>query len=181
MLEKKILLNMLSLHNTNRIDYNNRKWETIKFFQSINTAIIAGAIVGLYTIAGKGPHLSVRIAITCLPLLAILSSILAISNLRRESRLLYLEELQMFKIAKLLGLDIDIRKKYRWLKCDTHLLLDKWRLSTHGTGDKAPVTAEEWLDRRTKGHRFAHIFNWLFLLQIMISAVLIVLLVFVKL
>jgi hypothetical protein len=40
-------LKLLEIHNSNRIDYNIRKWETIKFFEGVYTALMTAAIVAI--------------------------------------------------------------------------------------------------------------------------------------
>ncbi len=169
---KDILTELLKLHNSNRIDYNDRKWETIKFFQTIISALLAGTVAAIIGISENSVSIFVKIAIISLPVISCFSSFFALDNLWRESRLLYLEELQMFKIANLLGINTEVKEDKRWLSGDRYLLLDKWRLNNYGTGDKKPTEVEEWVKARMDEHRFFDIFEKLFGIEILISFVL---------
>ena len=170
------LTELLKLHNTNRLDYNNRKWETLKFFQTIITAILTAIVAGIVAMY-KLPEwnaLIFRIPIAILTIISFLSALSAMKNLKRESELLYLEEMQMFKVTKLLGLDITLELKDRWLSGDEFLLLDKWRLNDFGTKKITPTNTTEWLKARISRHRFLRIFNLLFMVELSISILLLV-------
>ena len=101
-LTEKNLLELFKEFNKNRIDYNIRKWETIKFFESIFTALIVASIGGIIT-AVKLDVINNVLVLTGLLLLPICSCIalyFGIRNLNRESRLLFIEEASMFKIVE---------------------------------------------------------------------------------
>jgi len=189
----KRLWDLLSLHNTNRIDYNTRKWETVKFFQTVITALLAATVATMYALSGKqGITLLWRIS-AILPFISAISSYLAIKNLSRESRLLFIEEVQMFKIARLIGLDISVPETKRWVPDDDKLLPLKWTDPTFRANpgnvrgwwiriwrryfppkDRRPArNIDEWLDRRMKGHVFHNIFVWLFIAECFCSIALI--------
>ena len=96
------MLELFKEFNKNRIDYNIRKWETIKFFESIFTALIVASIGGIIT-AVKLDVINNVLVLTGLLLLPICSCIalyFGIRNLNRESRLLFIEEASMFKIVE---------------------------------------------------------------------------------
>ena len=46
---ENILLELYKEFNKNRIDYNVRKWESVKFFESIFSALIVATIGGVIT------------------------------------------------------------------------------------------------------------------------------------
>lgn len=120
-------LRLLEIFNTNRIDYNTRKWETIKFAESAFTVLFGAAIVGVYTkldVLSSSWLLKILFATLCF--LAFLSAILGAVNLARESVLLYVEEGSAFKLAHLLELDRDVGPR-PWLRGDQRLLPQKWR------------------------------------------------------
>jgi hypothetical protein len=173
-------MELLNLHNTNRIDYNVRKWETVKFFQTLVSALIGAAVAALLAVfvrsGSPDPGILMRIGLAALPGIAAVASFLAILNTLRESRLLFLEELQMFKLAKLLGLDIPIPEDRRWLSCDSDLLPRKWRDPCYGTGRREPPRdAEAWLRARTGRHGFLGLISTLFLVEIAVSLFLVAL------
>lgn len=163
------LLSLINLHNSNRIDYNTRKWETIKFFESVYTVLIGTTIVAL--MAALKDHRSepyfgiLLIAISGLPTSATIAVILGFVNLRRESRLLFVEELQMFKLARLAGFDVSVAKDKRWLAEDEYLLPEKWRLNKYATRGANPTKANSWINARLQGHKFNDLFRLLFLLE----------------
>jgi hypothetical protein len=163
-------MKLLELHNTNRIDYNVRKWETLKYFQSIVLAFIGGAIVAFTTGLDHGLFCKSFIAstaftgaISTLPLIVCASSVLAVSNLRRETALLFAEEAECFKLAKLLELDIEVPKAERWIPGDSRLLMPKWRNWSHGISHPdTTMNFEQWVLSRSRGHRFKSISSFLF-------------------
>lgn len=126
-------MQLLQLHNDNRIDYNVRKWENLKFFQGIVLAILAAALVGLTTILDKKLHCqssgpALLLGITFLALIAFYAAKAGTQNLLREGVLLLDEEVSVFKIAKYLGLDKQILERQRqWFPGDSHLLSFRWR------------------------------------------------------
>jgi hypothetical protein len=165
--EPQYLMKLIELHNSNRIDYNTRKWETVKFFESIFTLLMAATVAAV--VAGSEEHLFDsflrRLVVSALPFCAAIASILGSQNLLRESRLLFLEEYQMFKLARIAGFDVIVDEAERWLPGDQYLLLDKWRDKRYATGGPPPCTVAEWLSARMKGHLFLDLFRVLFYVQ----------------
>jgi hypothetical protein len=180
-------LKLLELHNTNRIDYNVRKWETLKFFQSIILAFIGGTIIAITTgleheLFSKPTILSFPFtaAVFTLPIIAFAASLLAISNLNRESALLFAEEAECFKLAKFLELEPDneLPEGRRWIPGDTHLLMPKWRSWQHGICKPDPeINFDQWVEARTKSHSFRRNSKILFLLEGLIAIALLVALI----
>lgn len=173
-------MQLLEIHNANRIDYNVRKWETLKFFQSIILAILGGDVVAITAgidhnlfCHGGIAGLAFAVAIAILPTIVLAAAVLAISNMRRESDLLYGEEAQCFKIAKYLGLDRLLSKEQQWIPGDEHLLMPKWRDYRHGLGSSADAMRfEEWVGDRTKHHQFLRYTRWLFGVEMGVALVL---------
>ena len=172
---ENILLELYKEFNKNRIDYNVRKWETVKFFESIFSALIVATIGGVITtiklnIIGND---LVLLSLVFLPICAIVALIFGIKNLKRESRLLYMEEGTMFKILKILNLPEKIPEAKRWIPGDEFLLPPKYREYLYGieeANDK--MDFNDWLKQRTKNHKFSSIINSLFVLEIILSALL---------
>lgn len=171
------MLELFKEFNKNRIDYNIRKWETIKFFESIFTALIVASMGGIIT-AVKLDVINNVLVLTGLLLLPICSCIalyFGIRNLNRESRLLFIEEASMFKILKLISLPDKVPESKRWIPGDEFLLPPKYRDYKYGMDEiKENPNFEEWLDLRTKKHEFSHVINYLFASEIVISLLLII-------
>ena len=173
-------LKLLEIHNTNRIDYNVRKWETLKFFQSIVLTFIGGAVVALTTgidhqIFCKSAIVSTAFAcaIATLPIISGTAAVLAVINLRRETLLLFAEEAQSFKLAKFLNLDVTIPQNLRWIPADINLLMPKWRSSQRDSAPPEPdLDFNGWIARRAKTHRFQWMSGLLFVLEALISLIL---------
>jgi hypothetical protein len=182
---RKEYLKLLELHNTNRIDYNVRKWETLKFFQSIILAFIGGTIIAITTGLGyelfSKPNIlsfAFTVAVAALPIIAGVASWLAISNLNRESALLFAEEAECFKLAKFLELDIELPEDRRWIPGDTHLLMPKWRSWQRGICKPDPESNfDQWVEARTKSHSFRRNSKILFLLEMSVAFALLVALI----
>jgi hypothetical protein len=168
--------NLLELHNKNRIDYNDRKWETIKFchgaFSVLTTASLAAAVTA------REHTLLPLLFISALLILGVLTATLGARNLRRESKLLFVEEYQMFKLAHLLDLDQEIAESQRWLPGDRYLLPSKWREWKHNLPKKyidGPFDSIEQLaDTRTSTHRFADFFDLMFAIETALALTLLV-------
>ena len=139
-------MQLLQIHNNNRIDYNTRKWETVKFFQSIILALLGGTVAAVITVVDKGlfcksfPAASaLALLIILLPAISALAAHLGRKNLWSESILLAEEEITTFKLAKFLDLNVKIKvKKERWLPNDIHLLMERWRRWDRGLTPRGP-------------------------------------------
>jgi hypothetical protein len=151
--ENENYFKLLQLHNENRIDYSSKQWETVKFFQSIFSALIVATLAAVIAAANAKllDFFLVRLLISVLPFCGGISLIFGILNLRRETRLLFIEEGTMFKLAHLLKLDKTIPDGERWLSGDQHLLPDKWR---NEIKDNENLTFNDWLKARIKRTHF---------------------------
>jgi hypothetical protein len=165
-------MQLLELHNQNRIDYNVRKWETIKLGQTIVSAVYVVMIVVILT-AARFSLLNVdgvRFFIAVLLLMAAFSCFVTWWNLGRESDLLYLEEGTMFKIAHLLELNIEVEHGRQWLPGDRFLFFKKWRDSYYRMGKQntpseakdEPMDLEQWAEAKTRRHWPARYYGGLF-------------------
>lgn len=105
--ERDAYIKLFEIHNANRIDYNVRKWETVKFFQAIFTAFLFATVAAIVAASDKGlmQHFEFRFVVAIFPIAGGISLLFGLRNLHRESRLLFLEEAQMFKLARILKLD----------------------------------------------------------------------------
>src|SRR5260221_7345897 len=102
-------MKLLEIHNLNRVDYNTRKWETLKYFQSIVLAFLGGTIVAFTAGIDKGlfcksVFLSVGFAgvLSVLPIVASVAAVPGNAQLRRERARLLQEGAQGIKISQLL-------------------------------------------------------------------------------
>jgi hypothetical protein len=171
-------LKLMEMHNANRIDYNIRKWETLKYFQSIVLALLGASVVAVTVGIDRGLFCksltfstAFAFVISALPVLIIVASLLAIANLRRETALLFAEEAECFKLAKLLDLDLHLPTSKRWIPGDARLLMPKWRNWSRGIGDaNSMIDFDEWVRRRSSSHRFASISNLLFGVEAAVAA-----------
>ncbi|NOZ46061.1 MAG: hypothetical protein GXO79_04680 [Chlorobi bacterium] len=171
------LLELFKEFNKNRIDYNVRKWETIKFFESIFTALIVSTMGGIITAAKLNviDNTLVMFGLLLLPLCAIFALFFGIKNLNRESRLLYIEEATMFKILILLDLPEKIPENKRWIPGDEFLLPPKYRDYKYGINEMTEnIDFDGWLNLRAKKHRFSFMINLLFVFEIIVSALIMI-------
>lgn len=170
------LMQLMKLHNDNRIDYNTRKWETLKFFQTVVSALLAVNVAAVVTVSKPDYHdseyiVTIKLIVCVLALVGSIISYLAINNLSRESELLFFEELQIFKIAKLMGLNVELSENLKWLPADKYFLSDKWSDYKFGLDKKSIQNAErlkahEWVKGRMANHKFFDLFKLLFVFQI---------------
>jgi hypothetical protein len=170
-------MKLLEIHNFNRVDYNTRKWETLKYFQSIVLAFLDGTVVAFTTGIDKGLFCKSLVLsagftgiLSALPIVASIAAALGVANLRRESALLFAEEAQMFKIAKLLELDLEVQEGQRWLAGDQYLLMPKWRDWRHGLARLPPKPGfDDWVQLRTGRHRFKNLSDALFRFEMVLA------------
>jgi len=138
--------------------------------------LIVVVVAGIITILNEKNfyYASIRIGLSILAAISALSAILAMANLKHESRLLFLEELQIFKIAKLMKLDCTVPDNFRWLPNDKYFLSQKWRDTKYGTSGRLGNTPEDWVIARLRGHGFFGTITCLFITEIIASIILII-------
>lgn len=201
-LMEKNLLELYKECNKNRIDYNVRKWETVKFTQSIFSALMSvfvTIVIAVIELEVNNPY--VLLALLLIPIYACVALCIGMQNLERESRLLFMEEGTMFKILKLISIpnkvpDKKRKKRYdkiltekrgipnkisidkRWIKKDKFLLPSKYRKPTYGICNKKKDAFDEWVNLRTKNHKFLHIINCLFISEMGLSIVIIIVILY---
>lgn len=158
------LINFYHEFNSNRIDYNTRKWETVKFFTSLYTALITATVAISTNINPDSKSL-----LYILPISAIIVSYFGGKNLERESELLFKQEVSMFKIEKYLGLHDEIPEDKRLFRCDPYLIPQKHRDTLNS------VTADNWVNVKMQEHKFLKIMKGVFRVEIVIAVALIAL------
>ena len=165
---------LLELHNSNRIDYNTRKWETVKFFHGAAFLLLTASLAAVVAAArdSKLDHPLVRLFLSALLIIVFVSALYGRRNIERESRLLFIEEYQMFKMAKLLGLDITLPANERWLPTDEHVLPEKWRKWNYGIASKQTATLEDLATARVQNHEFANLFGDIFIVEAIVAVLL---------
>ncbi len=155
--EEDKLLKLYHEFNSNRIDYNTRKWETVKFFTSLNAAFITATIaIATFIYKNGSINFHTKLFLSVMPVGVIIVSILGLKNLKRESKLLFEQEASMFKIEKYLDLHNEIPIEKRWLKGDPYLVPTKHHRVSYGTGlqEIDPNTLEDWVNARLHKHGF---------------------------
>lgn len=169
------LLELFKEFNKNRIDYNTRKWETVKFFQSIFSALIVGFVGTLIAAFHFGgiDKVAVQVGLFFIPICSFVALKIGIENLTRESKALFKEEISMFKILKFISLPEKVPTEKRWIRSDEYLLPPKYRNPEHGVDWKGKEPNwEDWLKSRVKKHYFLRLFTSLFGVEMGISLVL---------
>jgi hypothetical protein len=169
--DEEILLQLYKEFNTSRIDYNTIKWRTVRFFTSLNIALLTATISILaFKNGGTGINNYPNYLLLLLPFSVIGISVLGIINLERESKLLWENEASMFKIEKYLGFhDYQIPEAKRWLKNDSCFV------SQENAKFKYQSTCnsyKEWINYRWEKDNFKKIMNLAFFLEILVSGLL---------
>ena len=182
-IDKDYLLKLYHEFNSSRIDYNTRKWETVKFFTSAHTALITATVaIATFMIEYGSIDTHTKLLLSILPISAIIIAILGYESLKRESKLLFEQEASMFKIEKYLGLHNEISEDKRWLPADPYLVPPKHRDIFYRTRclinkDRKSITFEEWLNDRMRGHKFLGIMGVVFLVELGIALALVVIII----
>ena len=157
-----VLLGIYSAQSAARLDYNERKWETVRSA----SLLIFGLLAGVGAIATSEVARSTFV----LGLLGVSLWVVGIavyfwtnSNLRRESELQYFVEFSMYQIEKLLGAHGTIPKKSQWLPPYKYIFNEK-NLSYKFRAEmdrrefkNDPVKA--WVNSRIKRHNFLKTVN----------------------
>lgn len=175
--ELKRLWDLLVLHNGNRIDYNNRKWETIRLSQGAYASLLAAGVAAVIASnkLGIAGDITVKFFVAAIPILMILLAWWGSDNLRRESKLLIIEEYQTFKLAMLIGLNVQVPPGKRYLPNDEWLLPKVWRdYRARISGPDFGGSLEEAAELRAGAHRFANRFDGLTLAEIGLATALFV-------
>ena len=111
--DKDTLLSIYSTLNSTQLDYNERKWETLRIASTLSVGILA-AIGGLVA----SNIIEDGLMIGCLGVFLMIIGLFIyrwlIGNIEREASLQYFTEFSMYQIEKLLGLHKEIPEKFRW-------------------------------------------------------------------
>jgi hypothetical protein len=178
--DKDRLMQLYQEFNCSRIDYNTIKWRTVQFFTTLNTAILAASVT-LITFKGTTINSNTRYILSLLPLNVIAISLLAIWNLKRESKLLWEQEASMFKIEKYLGFHDQIDENKRWLKEDDHFVPPKnynpsYRSKNNKLSNEEPKNLNQWIALRWEDSEFRVIMTLVFAIEGILAFILVVLL-----
>jgi hypothetical protein len=162
---------LLELHNGNKIDASSKLWETVKFFQSIFSALIVATVVAVVAAINGGlfQSISFRLLVCLLPTCGGISLFAGIRNLRRETQLLYEEEGDVFKLAHLLKLNRNVQPENRLFPNDEYLFSDKWRNDLPET--RVSKSSHDWIEARTKRTGFLKLFCRLFWIEIAVAII----------
>ena len=179
LMEKK-LLELFKEFNKNRIDCDARKWETIKFFESIFTALTVASTGGIITAIKFDliKNALVIIGLLFLPICSCISLYFGIQNLKRESRLLFMDEAAMFKILHSISLPNSIRKFLPGGEFVLPKKYEKYKDFKDIVKINNKTDYEKWIDTRIKEHKFLKIFSNIFGLEIFVSIVLIIAIIY---
>jgi hypothetical protein len=153
----EVLLGIYSALKDIQLDFNERKWETIR----VATTLILGVLVGIGGLAASQMANS-RLVFAFLGLsllvLGTAVSIWTVYNVRRESKLQFEVDLSMFQIEKLLGVHKEIPEEFRWLPPYKYIfgirhLDNKYHINVDPKEfENYPVGA--WVNARAKRHVF---------------------------
>lgn len=179
-LVRDMYFKLLVLHNDNRKAYDTIKWETLKYAQLIFGGLMVVTFAALAGFREMLSSTSLRVVIGMLPLMAVFTISFALWNFWRESRLLFLEEASVFKVAHFLKLNRPLHESERWLEGDEDLLNPKWLPHEHPADDvdmpSSPL--ERWAGERSTTHMRSFPLVWLLVLfgsgaLVLVSAILI--------
>ena len=141
-----------------RIDYNVRKWETIRTGALYSLGILA-AVGGLLT-RESVPAFGYYAASFVLVLAAGLVWWWVRTNVAREAGLQYVVEYSMYQVERLLGLHRMLRPEDRWLSDYPFVVGEKHLDPTYGSnralrrGGPTPQTLKAWLAAKKSKHSF---------------------------
>lgn len=141
MKKKQMLLELMKMHNENRIDYNKHIWSTLNFSQVFFFGLTIASVNGLINLYDeyfacealgnspcKAPSIWISALFLLLPMLGCLIIYICKINIERERINLLYEEGQTIKIANYLKLNYAIPNNYqRWLPDEKRLFCPKWK------------------------------------------------------
>jgi hypothetical protein len=162
--DKDVLLGIYSALNAVQLDYNERKWETVRSASLLTLGMLA-AVGGLVSRSDIS-HSRFALGVMGLSLMVFGTAIFRWTrrNIYRESALQYHVEFPMYQIEKLLGVHQEIPESLRWLPDSKYIFGEKhlnyeFRAAIDMQNPKevkeqkeSPVNA--WVTRRLKYHEF---------------------------
>lgn len=161
------LLHVYAELNATRLDYNERKWETVKSSSVLVLGLLA-AVGGL----AQSDKVKVENGFLFLGLTTLFVGYWVyrwtLGNLKRESELQYHVEFPMYQIERMIGLHGVIPRDQRWLQTADRLFGEKHTSALFGVDDRFRTTMgggeqrEEnadraihaWVQARLSHHRF---------------------------
>jgi hypothetical protein len=171
--EESKLFEILKISNQNRIDYNIRKWETIKFTETIFSGLIITTIGAV--IAASNYNLLknwlIVVGIIIIPLCTFFLLYLGYENLKRESKLLFKEEATLLKILNSLHLNENV-KNFLW---DGEFYRDQRYLEIESI--KNIFDYRQYIDKRLEIHLFLKIFRKVLIIESSLSVLLIIVII----
>jgi hypothetical protein len=163
--------NLIAAYNNlwaERLDYNDRKWETIRTLVSLTTGMLAA--IGGITFFDKNQNYQVIGILGCILILfAVLIGIWTLINIHHESELQSYTEFSIFQIEKSLGLHKQITNPwlpdYPYIFGRKHRIYgwrtkEAYRVGKKGSGD----LLEDWAKTRVNGSSFNKLSFWLCLI-----------------
>jgi hypothetical protein len=147
-----------------RIDYNVRKWDTIRAASIIALGVLA-AVAGLLS-RNSISRVAAVVAAVSLPVSAGLLWLWARTSITREAGLQYADEFSMYQIERLLGLHREIGEEDRWLPGYGFLFGEKHREPEYMThGSSTPPDRQDlawWIGQKTGSQSFLNRVDSLF-------------------
>jgi hypothetical protein len=158
-----VLRDMYKVLSDSRIDYNVRKWDTIRTAALFALGVLA-AVGGLLTRTAV-PSVAYFIAAGVLVLMAGVLWWWVRTSVTREAGLQYSVEFSMYQIEKLLGLHRRLRDEDRWLPDHEYIVSEKnlhYTFRTVDGSEAGPYTLAWWLDAKKARQSFLRTIDILF-------------------
>lgn len=170
MVEKEDLVKLYKEINIDIRDFSDREWETVKFFTTIFTALLAAYItITAYLISSALIERIWMISIIIPPFMIIIS-VMGWRNFKRECARLFERIATKAKIEEKIGFH-HVRDKNRIiLKCDEYYL-PKSFVKGFDKFDKTKEFVDDMLKRSSvdrHGNSYS-IFKWIFILYVLMS------------
>lgn len=149
-----VLRDFYKVLSDSRIDYNVRKWDTIRTAALFALGVLA-AVGGLLT-RSSVPSAAYFIASGVLVLMAGVLWWWVRTSVTREAGLQYSVEFSMYQVEKLLGLHRPLRPADRWLPDHPYIVSEKNLMHTFRTADgtEGGRTLDWWLAAKKKRQSF---------------------------
>ena len=121
--DSTVLLGIYSAQSAARVDYNERKWETVRSASVLTFGLLAG--IGAIATIVQENGLALILLGASLWIFGFIISNWTNSNIKRESELQYAVEFSMYQIEKLLGAHGVVPSTSRWLPTYKYILEKK--------------------------------------------------------
>lgn len=150
--DSTVLLGIYSAQSAARVDYNERKWETVRSASVLTFGLLAG--IGAIATIVQENGLALILLGASLWIFGFIISNWTNSNIKRESELQYAVEFSMYQIEKLLGAHGVVPSTSRWLPTYKYILEKKHIYYKHNANidenelQEDPLSA--WVNGRMK-------------------------------